>query len=82
MYVSVFNAGTISNCTFDQGAQTVVSGGGAGGICASEARYTSAGSSACYVEQYTSVTVTASTCDADESMQITASCIVVMDSHL
>ena len=70
VYVSTFNAGTISNCTFDQGSQTIVSGAGAGGICASEARYTTAGSSACYLEQYTTASVTASTCD-NSSMQLT-----------
>ena len=62
IYSSVFNAGTFSNCTFDQGSQTITSGAGAGGICASEAHYTDAGSSACYLEKYTTAAVTASTC--------------------
>jgi len=62
-YFEVFNSATITDCTFTSGSQTVAYGSKGGtGICVTQARYVSYGTSAAYMEQYTTVNVSGSRC--------------------
>ena len=63
VYFSVFDSASLNNCTFDSGTQTVsFTGSQKGGLCATAARYTYTASSAGFLEQFTTASVTASTC--------------------
>ena len=76
VFFSAFNGGTITNCTFEQGTQTISPNAiGSSGICTTVAHYVTYGSGACWLEQFTTITITASTyVFADHTIELLTLC--------